>query len=293
VLAKRLFGAGSKGMSSCFETIQAYGLRAIGIGERLLPKTDITLCEQMVLIGSGLIWNVYFGILATGFGFWFAVFLSLGRASPLAILRVAAAGFVFLFRGSPLFIQFFFAYEAFVLLPKVGLTLDLGVVVIDATTGWLTKAWAGALFVLFCNTAAYSSEIFSGAMQAVPVGQIEAARASGMTKFQIFRRIMFPNMLRLAWPAYMNEAIFLFHSTTLVFFSGFPAWRQEGDALYYASYFAEKTFNPFVPYPIVAVYFILITLIIIGFFSVTGSYLNRSVPHQRRVKPRFRPLLWR
>jgi len=270
-------------MSSCFETIQAYGLRAIGIGERLLPKTDITLCEQMVLIGSGLIWNVYFGILATGFGFWFAVFLSLGRASPLA----------FLFRGSPLFIQFFFAYEAFVLLPKVGLTLDLGVVVIDATTGWLTKAWAGALFVLFCNTAAYSSEIFSGAMQAVPNGQIEAARASGMTKFQIFRRIMFPNMLRLAWPAYMNEAIFLFHSTTLVFFSGFPAWRQEGDALYYASYFAEKTFNPFVPYPIVAVYFILITLIIIGFFSVTGSYLNRSVPQQRRVKPRFRPLLWR
>jgi len=280
-------------MSSCFETVQAYGLRAIGIGERLLPKTDITLCEQMVLIGSGLIWNVYFGILATGFGFWFAVFLSLGRASPLAILRVAAAGFVFLFRGSPLFIQFFFAYEAFVLLPKVGLTLDLGVVVIDATTGWLTKAWAGALFVLFCNTAAYSSEIFSGAMQAVPNGQIEAARASGMTKFQIFRRIMFPNMLRLAWPAYMNEAIFLFHSTTLVFFSGFPAWRQEGDALYYASYFAEKTFNPFVPYPIVAVYFILITLIIIGFFNVTGSYLNRSVPQQRRVMPRFRPLLWR
>lgn len=293
MLAKRLFEAGSKGMSSCFETIQAYGLRAIGIGERLLPKTDITLCEQMVLIGSGLIWNVYFGILATGFGFWFAVFLSLGRASPLAILRVAAAGFVFLFRGSPLFIQFFFAYEAFVLLPKVGLTLDLGVVVINATTGWLTKAWAGALFVLFCNTAAYSSEIFSGAMQAVPNGQIEAARASGMTKFQIFRRIMFPNMLRLAWPAYMNEAIFLFHSTTLVFFSGFPAWRQEGDALYYASYFAEKTFNPFVPYPIVAVYFILITLIIIGFFSVTGSYLNRSVPQQRRVKPRFWPLLWR
>ncbi len=67
-------------------------------------------------------------------------------------------------------------------------------------------------------------------------------------------------MLRLAWPAYTNEAIFLFHATTLVFFSGFPAFQQKGDALYYANYFADKTFNPFVPYPIVAFYFILLTL---------------------------------
>ena len=96
-----------------------------------------------------------------------------------------------------------------------------------------------------------------------------------------------------AWPAYMNEAIFLFHSTTLVFFSGFPAWRQEGDALYYASYFAEKTFNPFVPYPIVAGYFILLTLVIIAVFTITGGYLNRSLPQERRVKPRFRLLMWR
>ena len=41
---------------SCFETINAYALRSIGIGERLLPKSDITLCEQFVLIGSGMIW---------------------------------------------------------------------------------------------------------------------------------------------------------------------------------------------------------------------------------------------
>ena len=46
-------------------------------------------------------------------------------------------------------------------------------------------------------------------------------------------------MLRLAWPAYTNEAIFLFHATTLVFFSGFPAFQQRGDALYYANYFAD------------------------------------------------------
>ena len=54
---------------SCLQTIHDYGLRSIGIGERLLPKADITLCEQVVLIGSGLIWNVYFGVFALATGF--------------------------------------------------------------------------------------------------------------------------------------------------------------------------------------------------------------------------------
>ena len=42
----------------------------------------------------------------------------------------------------------------------------------------------------------------------------------------------FPPPMRLAWPAYTNEAIFLFHATALVFFSSFPAFQQRGDALY-------------------------------------------------------------
>ena len=100
-------------------------------------------------------------------------------------------------------------------------------------------------------------------------------------------------MLRLAWPAYTNEAIFLFHATTLVFFSGFPTWRQQGDALYYANYFADKTFNPFVPYPIVAFYFILLTLTVIWGFGVVNRRLNRHLPQERRTRLRIRPNLIR
>ena len=78
----------------------------------------------------------------------------------------------------------------------------------------------------------------------------------------------------------------MFHATTLVFFSGFPAWRQSGDALYYASYFADKTFNPFVPYPIVAGFFIALTLCIIGLWGLIERYLNR---HQLKTGRRPRP----
>ena len=100
-------------------------------------------------------------------------------------------------------------------------------------------------------------------------------------------------MLRLAWPAYTNEAIFLFHATTLVFFSGFPSWQQRGDALYYASYFADKTFNPFVAYPILAGYFIVLTLLIIWLFGAINTRLNRHLPSERRARVRYRPNLMR
>lgn len=152
----------------------------------------------------------------------------------------------------------------------------------------LSSAWLGALIVLFLNTAAYSGEIFYGALQSVPKGDMEAADAYGLSGWSRFRRITWPTMLRLAWPAYTNEAIFLFHATTLVFFSGFPAWQQRGDALYYASYFADKTFNPFVPYPILAGYFILVTLCIIGLFGLINRRLNRHLPSDRRTRLKMR-----
>ena len=116
-------------------------------------------------------------------------------------------------------------------------------------------------------------------------GEIEAADAYGLSGWHKFRRIIWPTMLRLAWPSYTNEAIFLFHSTTLVFFSGFPAWQQRGDALYYANYFADKTFNPFVPYPILAGYFIVLTLIILALFGAINRRLNRHLPSAQRFGP--------
>ena len=184
---------------SCWQTIQDYGLRSLGYGERLLPRTDFTLCEHFVLIGSGMIWNIYFGVMALVMGFFFATALAVAKMSPRAALRKPAEWFIFIFRGSPLFIQFFFAYFLFLSLKSNYPFFDL-----------FTSAWLGALIVLFFNTAAYSGEIFYGALRSIPKGDVEAADAYGLTGWPRFRRIVWPTMLRLAWPAYTNEAIFLF-----------------------------------------------------------------------------------
>lgn len=274
---------------TCWQTIGDYAFRSLGYGEKLLPRTDFTLCQHFTLIGSGLIWNIYFGVLALGLGFFLANALALAKASHNPWARKPAEWFIFVFRGSPLFIQFFLAYSALVLLPRGGVEI-FG---LHLNTNWMTSAWAGALFVLFLNTSAYAAEIFYGALQSVPKGDLEAAEAYGIHGWSKFARIQWPTMLRLAWPAYTNEAIFLFHATTLVFFSGFPAFQQRGDALYYANYFADKTFNPFIPYPIVAFYFILLTFTLIGLFGFVNKRLNRHLPSNRRSKIRLRPQLIR
>jgi len=262
---------------SCWQTVRDYALRSLGHGERLLPREGYTLCEQLTLIGSGMIWNVYFATLALLAGFLLATLVAVGKGARSPFIAKPSAWFIFVFRGSPLFIQFFFAYFLFLSLKRVHPVFDA-----------FTSAWLGALIVLFLNTAAYSGEIFYGALRSVPKGDVEAADAYGFSGVRRFRKIIWPTMLRLAWPAYTNEAIFLFHSTTLVFFSGFPASQQRGDALYYANYFADKTFNPFVPYPILAGYFILVTLVIIAIFGAVNRHLNRHLPQEARRGLRLR-----
>ncbi len=265
---------------TCFEAFQAYALRSIGIGERLLPREDFTLCQQFTLIGSGMLWNIYFGVFALLIGFFIANAIAVAKASDAWWLKKPAEWFILVFRGSPLFIQFFLAYFLFLSMKQA-----------DVLPFFTAAQW-GALVVLVLNTSAYSGEIFYGALRTVPKGDLEAADAYGMTGWSRYRRITWPTTLRLAWPAYTNEAIFLFHATSLVFFSGFPSLRQQGDSLYYANYFASKTFNPFGPYPIVALYFIILTLIIIGVFNIANRRLNRHLPQDTK-RLRYRPQLIR
>ena len=279
-------------MRTCWESFDAFALRALGrdFGERLLPRgLDITFCDQVFLIGSGLIWNIYFAALAIAIGFGLAVGVAVARNSQSPWLSRPADWFIFVFRGSPLFIQFFFLYSAFVLLPRSGVDIPLGFVTLTVDTSVLTTAQVGGVFVLVLNTTAYSAELFYGALQSIPKGDLEAADAYGMLGWTKFRRVIFPNMLRLSWPSYTNEAIFLTHSTTLVFLSAFHARQQVGEAFYYARYVVDQTFNPFVAYPLVAANFVALTLMIVAGYGMVGRRLNRHLPHTRRAKFRFRP----
>ena len=79
----------------------------------------------------------------------------------------------------------------------------------------LSKPIPCTLIAFVLNTAAYTTEIFRGAIAAVPYGEVEAAKACGMSQTQANRRIVLPNALRRALPAYSNEVIFMLHGSVV------------------------------------------------------------------------------
>ncbi len=143
----------------------------------------------------------------------------------------------------------------------------------------LRDAVSCAVFSLALCTAAYQSEIFRGALLAVPAGQIEAAKACGMSAFQRFRRIVFPIALRSALPAYSTEVISMTKVTAVVSLVTikemmFVALKIRNDTL--------VTYTPLLAAG--AIYFLLNFLIARGFLTLEW----RLTPHLRaRAQARY------
>jgi octopine/nopaline transport system permease protein len=136
-----------------------------------------------------------------------ALGVAAARVSGRKPLELLARGYVFVFRGTPLLVQLFIVYYGLASFPAV-----------RATFLWplLRDAFFCATLSLALCTAAYQSEIFRMALAAIPQGQIEAARACGMSRLTLFRRVIFPIALRLALPAYTTELISMMKATALV-----------------------------------------------------------------------------
>ena len=140
------------------------------------------------------------------FGGLLALGLTWMRGRKDKILPNMARAYVFVFRGTPLLVQLFLIYYGLGSMKEVQQSF---------LWPFLREPFYCAVLALAMNTAAYSSEIFRGALAAVPYGQIEAAIACGMSRWMRFRRIVFPIALRQALPAYSTEIILMTKATEL------------------------------------------------------------------------------
>jgi octopine/nopaline transport system permease protein len=139
-------------------------------------------------------------------GIFLAVPTALASLSAYRPLRGAASLYVTCFRGTPLLVQIFLIYYG----------LGQFAAVRDSIL-WpvLREPWWCALLALSLNTGAYTGEIVRGGLLSVPAGQIEAARAAGMSGLLLYRRIVGPIALRQALPAYSNEVVSMIKATAL------------------------------------------------------------------------------
>jgi len=162
--------------------------------------------ESLPRLLEGLVLTVELIAVSLFLGFFLAIAIALLRLSPYRPLSALAYVYVFVFRSTPLLVQIFLIYY--------GLGQFEAIRDSFLWTFFREPFWC-AILAFTLNTGAYTSEIIRGGMESVPYGQIEAARACGMGRFLMFRRIVFPIAIRQALPAYGNEAILMVKATSL------------------------------------------------------------------------------
>ena len=183
-------------------------------------------------------------VLALGlvFAWTWGLILSLIRLSRFRVLRFLVGAYVDLFRGLPLLMLFIFIYYG---LPLAGLRLS--------------SLASGVLGLTLCY-GAYSAEIFRAGIQAIPKGQMEAARSLGMTHIQAMGHVVLPQAIRLVIPPLTNELIAMIKDTSLMSVIAFP------ELLFKAREIVGVKANA-TPYTVAALLYIAFTLPLIRIAS--------------------------
>jgi histidine transport system permease protein len=203
-------------------------------------------------------------VASLGLGFVLAVPLAIAKVSANRWLAIPVAIYTYIIRGTPLYVQLLLLYSGVYSLDAVRSTAVL--------SGFFRDAFNCTILAFTLNTAAYTTEIFAGAIKATPRGEIEAARACGMSGLILYRCIILPSALRRALPAYGNEVILMLHATTLAATATVP------DLLKVARNAASDYYLPFVAYGIAAVLYLCISFTLIWLFRLAErrwlSYLR-------------------
>ncbi|MBU3057243.1 MULTISPECIES: ABC transporter permease [Pseudomonas] len=139
-------------------------------------------------------------------GLILAVPLGIARASRHWYVRAFPYGYIFFFRGTPLLVQLFLVYYGMA---------QFDVIRKGPLWPYLRDPYWCAIITMTMHTAAYIAEILRGAIQAVPHGEVEAARALGMSRTQTLFYIILPRAVRIGLPAYSNEVILMLKASAL------------------------------------------------------------------------------
>ena len=156
-------------------------------------------------------WTIALTVLAMLIGIVGGAIVAVLRMSDNPVLSTVAWFYLWVFRGTPVYVQLVF----WGLLGTIYSTIDLGVAEVDLSTV-LSNTFVLAFVGLGLNESAYMAEIVRAGIQAVPEGQTEASKALGMSWWQTVRRTILPQAMRIIIPPTGNEFISLLKTTSLV-----------------------------------------------------------------------------
>jgi His/Glu/Gln/Arg/opine family amino acid ABC transporter permease subunit len=222
----------------------------LGLFPQLLHGTWITL---LILFLSGAIGNAL------------AIGVALARVSRNPVLNTTSYFYTLLMRGTPLLVQIYLLYyglgSIFPHIPAIRHSF---------LWPYLRDGFWYGVVALSLNTAGYTGEILRGGILAVPHGEIEAARAFGMSKWLVLRRVTLPRAYRICLPTLVGETILLLKSTPLV------STIAVMDMMGVATFIRVQTFRVYEPLLAAALIYVFLTFVLTRFFRWLEARLNRD-----------------
>ena len=160
-------------------------------------ELEIVLNSIWPILKAGLIVTIPLSLISFAIALVIAVITALVKLSNFRVLKFIFSTYVWIFRGTPLLVQLFIVFFGF---PKAGITLD---------------PWTAAIITFSLNTGAYASESIRASILSIPKGQWEAAESLGMSYWQVLRRVIAPQTVRISLPPITNDFIDLLKGTSL------------------------------------------------------------------------------
>ncbi len=181
--------------------------------------------------------TIWLSFPATVIGFVGGTLLAIGRRGDTRWVARACGIYVEVLRNTPLLVQVFLVF--------FGL----------ASLGWKVSAFAAALLSLVINVAAYSSEIMRAGMDSIPKGQIEAAECLGLTRRQIYWHVVLRPAMEKVYPALTSQFVLLMLASSIT------SQISVEELTAVAARVQSETFRPFEAYILVAVAYLILSLL--------------------------------
>ena len=212
--------------------------------------------DSLPLYFSGVLMTLKLLAISLAIGLAMAVPLALMRVSKQAVINFPAWLYTYVIRGTPMLVQLYLLYHGLAQFEAVRDSM---------LWPMLSNATFCACLAFAINTSAYSAEILAGSIKATPHGEIEAAKAIGMSRFKLYRRILLPSALRRSLPQYSNEVIMMLHATSLA--SLVTLIDITGAARTVNSQF----YMPFEAYITAGVFYLCLTFILVRLFRLAET----------------------
>ena len=230
-------------------------------------RVDLILAHWP-LFAAGVWMTLQLTAIALAVGFVIALPAGIARARRVPWVSPEINAYVYLFRGTPLLVQTYLVYYGLAQFEWIRMSW--------AWT-FLRDPWWCAVIAFSLNSGAYATEIIRGAVETTPRGELEAARALGLSAWQIDRLVLIPSALRRALPQYGNEVVFMLHGSVIASVITLQDILGAGRTLnsrYYLAYEGILT---------AAVLYMAITFLLVAIFRrLESRYLRHLRPRSQQ-----------